>query len=116
MKKLLTILGFLLFYTSVAFSQSSPCKEDICVVQFNAGWNSANDVKWVNELNDCGIKYIDIAENTKMQDKYQIVVVPTIIVFNGEEVKRFQADISFAMKATKKDIQNVVDEILMEGF
>ena len=51
-----------------------------------------------------------------MQDKYQIVVVPTIIVFNGEEVKRFQADISFAMKATKKDIQNVVDEILMEGF
>ena len=115
MKKLLLILGFFLF-TSVVFSQTSPCKEDICVVQFNAGWNSANDVKWVNELSDCGIKYIDIAENTKTQDKYQIVVVPTIIVFNGKEVKRFQADISFAMKATKNEVQEVVDEILMDQF
>ena len=115
MKKLLTILGLFLI-SNVAFSQSSPCKEDICVVQFNVGWNSANDVKWVGELSDCGVKYIDIASNAKMKEKYQIVVVPTIIVFNGEEVKRFQADISFAMKATKKDIQNVVDEILMEGF
>ena len=115
MKKLLLILGFFLF-TSVVFSQTSPCKEDICVVQFNAGWNSANDVKWVNELSDCGIKYIDIAENTKMQDKYQIVVVPTIIVFNGEEVKRFQADLSFKLMATKKEIQNIIDELLMEDF
>ena len=115
MKKLLTILGLFLI-SNVAFSQSSPCKEDICVVQFNAGWNSANDVKWVSELSDCGIKYIDIAANAKMQEKYEIVVVPTIIVFNGEEVKRFQADISFAMKATRKDIQEVIDEILMEGF
>ena len=115
MKKLLTILGLFLI-SNVAFSQSSPCKEDICVVQFNAGWNSANDVKWVSELSDCGVKYIDIAANAKMQEKYEIVVVPTIIVFNGEEVKRFQADISFAMKATKKDIQEVIDEILMEGF
>ena len=106
MKKILLLLLLLPIFS---FSQ-------IEVKVFNAGWNKANDVKWVNELSDCGIKYIDIAENTKMQDKYQIVVVPTIIVFNGEEVKRFQADISFAMKATKKDIQNVVDEILMEGF
>ena len=111
MKKLL----LLLLFPILAYSQS-PCDADICVVQFNAGWNSANDVKWVNELSDCGVKYIDIAANAKMQEKYEIVVVPTIIVFNGEEVKRFQADISFAMKATKKDIQNVVDEILMEGF
>ena len=42
--------------------------------------------------------------------------IPTIIVFNGEEVKRFQADISFAMKATKEDVQEVVDEIIMDQF
>ena len=50
------------------------------------------------------------------QNKYEIVVVPTIIVFNGKEVKRFQADISFAMKASKKDVQAVIDEILMDQF
>ena len=115
MKKLLLTLIFLLI-SVFAFSQKSPCKEDICVVQFNAGWNSTNDVEWINELNDCGIQYIDIATNTEAQSKYEIVVVPTIIIFNGKEVKRFQADISFAMKATRKDVQEVIDEILMSDF
>ena len=115
MKKILLTLGFL-FLSFFAFSQKSPCKDDICVVQFNAGWNSTNDVEWINELNDCGIQYIDIAVNTEAQSKYEIVVVPTIIVFNGKEVKRFQADISFAMKATRKDVQEVIDEILMSDF
>ena len=115
MKKILLTLGFL-FLSFFAFSQKSPCKEDIYVVQFNAGWNSANDVEWINKLGDCGIQYIDIAENAEAQALYEIVVVPTIIVFNGKEVKRFQADISFAMKATRKDVQEVIDEILMSDF
>ena len=115
MKKILLTLGFL-FLSFFAFSQKSPCKEDICLVQFNAGWNSANDVEWINKLGDCGIQYIDIAENAEAQALYEIVVVPTIIVFNGKEVKRFQADISFAMKATRKDVQEVIDEILMSDF
>ena len=37
-------------------------------------------------------------------------------VFNGKEIKRFQADISFAMKATEDDVQEVVDEIIMDQF
>ena len=111
MKKLL----ILLLLPFLAYTQS-PCDADICVVQFNAGWNSSNDVEWVGNLKDCEIQYIDIATNADAQNKYEIVVVPTIIVFNGKEVKRFQADISFAMKATKKEVQAVVDEILMDQF
>ena len=108
---LITLLTLPLFVSS-----QSPCDADVCVVQFNAGWNNANDVEWVNNLKDCEIKYIDIATDTKAQSEYEIVVVPTIVVFNGEEVKRFQADISFAMKATKKDVQEIIDEILMSDF
>ena len=111
MKKLL----ILLLLPLLAYTQS-PCEEDICVVQFNAGWNSANDVEWVEKLKDCEIQYIDIAANAAAQAEWEIVVVPTIIVFNGKEVKRFQADISFAMKATKNEVQEVVDEILMDQF
>ena len=111
MKKLI----ILLLLPLLAYSQS-PCDEDVCVVQFNAGWNSTNDVEWVENLKDCGIIYIDIATDTKSQSKFEIVVVPTIIIFNGSEVKRFQADISFAMKATKEDVQEVVDEIIMDQF
>ena len=111
MKKLL----FLLLLPILAYSQS-PCDADICVVQFNAGWNSANNVEWLEKLKDCEIKYIDIAIDPLSQKEFEIVVVPTIIIFNGEEVKRFQADISFAMQATKNDVQEVVDEIIMDQF
>ena len=111
MKKLL----YLLLLPFLIYSQS-PCDSDICVVQFNAGWNSANDVEWVEKLKDCEIQFIDIAANAAAQAEYEIVVVPTIIVFNGKEIKRFQADISFAMKATKQEVQEVVDEILMDQF
>jgi hypothetical protein len=43
--------------------------------------------------------------------------VPTILLIkDGEEVKRFQADLSFKLMATKKEIQNIIDELLMEDF
>ena len=113
MKKLL-LISLLLLY-SFAFSQNK-CDEDICVIQFNAGWNQANSVNWLEKLTDCGTLNIDIATDTEAQSKHEIVVVPTIIVFNGKEIKRFQADISFSMKATKKDVQAAIDEILMSDF
>ena len=111
MKKLL----ILLLFPFLMFSQNE-CEEDICVIQFNAGWNEANSVDWLEKLTDCGVLNIDIATNTEAQEKFEIVVVPTIIVFNGKEIKRFQADISFSMKATKKDVQATVDNILMSDF
>ena len=111
MKKLL----LLLLFPFLLFSQNE-CNEDVCVIQFNAGWNEANSVDWLEKLTDCGTLNIDIATDTEAQSKYEIVVVPTIIVFNGKEVKRFQADISFSMKATRKDVQAVVDNILMSDF
>ena len=111
MKKLL----LLLLFPILAYSQS-PCDSDLCVVQFNAGWNSANDVEWVEKLKDCEIQYIDITADAVAQADWGIVVVPTIIVFNGKEVKRFQADISFAMKATKEEVQEVINEIKMDEY
>ena len=111
MKKLL----ILLLLPFLAYTQS-PCESELCVVQFNARQNSANDVEWVNKLKDCEVQYIDIANDANAATEWEIVVVPTIIVFNGKEVKRFQADISFAMKATKSEVQEVVDEILMDQF
>ena len=104
------VLYLLLLVSGVAFSQ-------IQVIHFNAGWNASNDVNWVEDLSDCKIKWVDIATVTDTGEKYEIVVVPTIIILHeGEEIKRFQADISFSMKATKDEVQEKVDEILMEGF
>jgi len=88
------------------------------VKQFNAGWNNANDVPWVMDLEDCKtISYLDIAKDTESQTKHKIAVVPTIIIFkDGEEVARFQADLSFKMIATKEEVQEEIDNQLMSDF
>ena len=89
----------------------------INVIHFNANWNSANDVKWVDDLENCKVKHIDIATDTESQSKWEIVVVPTILIINeGEEVKRYQADISFTMKATFEEVQEKVNEIYGDDF
>ena len=89
----------------------------VTVTHYNAGWNSANDVEWLKKLEDCDIAKVDIAKQPKFQKKHKIVVVPTIVIFkDGEEVKRFQADISFSMKATRKELQDVINEQLMSDF
>ena len=65
MKKLL----ILLLLPFLAYTQS-PCDSELCVVQFNAGWNSANDVEWVGKLKNCEIHYIDIAADAASQAEY----------------------------------------------
>ena len=89
----------------------------VTVTHYNAEWNKTNDVKWLNKLSDCDIAKVDIVKQPKLQKKHKIVVVPTIIIFkDGEEVKRFQADISFTMKATRKELQDIINEQLMSDF
>ena len=105
------ILFLLVISCNIAFGQ-------IKVEQFNAGWNSANDVNWVQDLSECKtIGYTDIAKDTEAQSKFKIAVVPTIIIFkDGEEATRFQADLSFKMLATKEEVQEEIDNLLMSDF
>ena len=111
MKKLLIIL-FLLSST-VVFSQTIDCKDnDICVVEFNASFNEQNKTTWLNDLTDCGIKRI-LIDKGDWKKEYNIFAVPTIIVFNGEEVERFSPNIMMQIDAKLEDIQEVIDETLI---
>ena len=112
------ILLLLLMIIASSASGQSPCGDDgLCVVQFNAGFNEANKVTWLGELNDCETKFIDIQTDAKAAAKYKIVVVPTILIFKGEEeAGRFQANIMMKMVATKDEVQEKIDEIIMEDF
>ena len=103
-------IALLLLLSSTAWGQ-------IVVTHFNADWNSPNKVSYIGELTDCDIVYVDIAVAPILQAKHEIVVVPTVVIFkDGEEVKRFQADISFSMKATREDMQEIIDELIMSDF
>ena len=105
-----------LLMCSSAKAQTYTCDEDICVVEFNASWNSANNVTWINKLSDCETKRILIDKGSWQKD-FSIVVTPTIIIFvNGKETKRYQANIMMQMEATKEEVQNTIDEIIMEAF
>ena len=116
------LAGYLLILWLMILSSSasaqSPCGNDeLCVVQFNAGFNAANNVEWIGQLNEVETTFIDIGVDTKAAGKYKIVVIPTILIFNGsEEVGRFQANIMMQMEAKKKEIQGKIDEIIMESF
>jgi len=102
---------FLMLLSNSTFGQ-------IKVIHFNAGWNSANDVPWIMDLADCKTTgYTDIVQDKEAQKEYKIAVVPTIIIFkDDEEVARFQADLSFKMLATKKEVQEEIDNQLMSDF
>ena len=109
MKKFL-ILPILLFSSMTLFSQ-------VEVKYFNAGWNAANEIEWVEKLTDCELEKFDIGTTPKSAQDYKVVVVPTIIILqDGEEVERYQADISFKMAATREEVQDYIDEIIMSAF
>ena len=105
----LLVIFFILMYGN-AFSQ-------ITVTHFNADWNNTNKVEWIDKLSDCDIAKVDIGKELKLQQKHKVVIVPTIIIFkDGEEIKRYQADLSFKMLATRKEIQNFINEQIMSDF
>jgi len=100
---------FLLVVSSSAFSQ-------VTAIHFNAGFNSANNVEWFSKLKECDKKTLLIEEDNN-QTNYEIAIVPTIVIFDdGEEVKRFQADISFKMAATKEEVQEYIEELIISKF
>ena len=108
MKKICIALLFSLT-SLLAFSQ-------IEALHINAGWNETNNIEWFNKLKDCDISEL-LIEDDNNQAKYKIASVPTIIILDdGEEVKRFQADLSFKMVSTKKEIQEYIDELIISKF
>tara|TARA_R110002020_G_scaffold224374_18_gene433908 strand:- start:424 stop:777 length:354 start_codon:yes stop_codon:yes gene_type:complete len=110
-KVLYILLIILVFSASQIFCQ-------VTVKHFNAEWNASNSVDWFMDLKECNTKGLtDIGKQPEEAKKYKIAVIPTIIIFkDGEEVARFQADLSFKMVATREEVQEEIDNILMSDF
>ena len=97
MKKLL----FLLVIPFTTIAQDFP--DGMVAVEFNASFNKTNEVAWLSKLSDCETQRVDITADSRWSN-------------NNEEVKRFQANIMMTMEATKSEVQNSIDEIVMEAF
>ena len=102
---------FILFLACTLFLQAQETitntkktKNGLVVLQINADFNKNNTIN-LNGLKDCKVYYMDITNANNLNVK----VVPTIIIFDGKEKKRIEANIMMKLAVTSKDIQKIVD-------
>ena len=91
----------------------------LVVVEFWATWNEANKVSVIDEWDtfDAKVYRLNIDLYPKIQADNNVVILPTIIFFDdGEEVKRLQGDMTFTLKTTTNELDEIVEEILGSKF
>ena len=91
----------------------------LVVVEFWATWNEANKVSILDEWDtfDAKVYRLNIDLYPKIQADNNVVILPTIIFYDeGEEVKRLQGDMSFTLKVTTKQLDEIIEEILGSKF
>tara|TARA_Y100001963_G_scaffold133260_1_gene192725 strand:- start:370 stop:750 length:381 start_codon:yes stop_codon:yes gene_type:complete len=92
---------------------------NLVVVEFWATWNEVNKVSILDEWEtfDAKVYRLNIDLYPKVQANNEVVILPTIIFYDdGEEVKRLQGDMSFTLKVTTKQLDEIVEEILGSKF
>lgn len=122
---ILILLGILFFFVGTASGQDfvnhdnfdKKIAKDIVVIEFWVEWNSSNEFGELIKLKECEKYRVNIGLCNKIQKEYNVMAVPTIIVFeNGEEKERFNPNIMFQLEVDKKTIQHSVDTLVLNKF
>ena len=91
----------------------------LVVIEFYATWNVANKVVILDTWDtfDAKVYRLNIDTYPKIQATNNVVILPTIIFYDdGEEVNRLQGDMSFTLKTTTDELDEIVEEILGNKF
>ena len=94
-------------------------RRGLVVVEFWATWNEAKKVTILDEWDtfDAKVYRVNIESFPKIQADNNVVILPTIIFYDeGEEVKRLQGDMSFTLKVTTEQLDEIIEEILGSKF
>ena len=103
--------------TNENFSKATA--RNIVVVEFWAGWNETNKVTLLEEWENFDVKIyrINIELYPGIQADNDVVILPTIIFYDdGEEAERLQGDMTFSLKTTIEELEEIVEEILGSKF
>ena len=91
----------------------------IVAVEFWATWNEKNKVILLDEWDtfDAKVYRVNIDLYPNIQAKNNVVILPTIVFYDeGGEVKRLQGDMSFSLKTSIKELDDIIEEILGSKF
>ena len=92
---------------------------NLVVVEFWATWNETNKVTLLEEWENFDVKIyrLNIELYPGIQSDNDVVILPTIIFYDdGEEAERLQGDMSFSLKVTIKELDEIIEEILGSKF
>ena len=103
MKNLITILFILCGFFAHAQNQ-------VKVIHFNYKWNDRNNYN-IRGLQNAKLQYAWLEEQPESV-KQSITAVPVIVVIgkDGKVKGQFAADISFEIKATREEIQALINK------
>lgn len=88
--------------------------QDLTLMHINAKWNQSNNFN-LRGIKNCKIQYA-LLEDQAPSIRKQIKSVPVIILLdeNGKPRGQWKADISFKITATREEIQNRINVLLLE--
>ena len=107
------------FLSERTFKNKVDNSRDITVVEFYAEWNAYNQCNYLKKLKDCNVYRVNIDEQPLIARKYEVKVVPTLIIFNGGKlVEKYEANLMFQAegKFSYEGVQKKIEKIILEKF
>ena len=93
-----------MFWSTSKVQPKPNIKQGAWVVQYNASFNKKNDYQWKPSA-FVRYYYIDLDKSPDFKKLANITSLPTVVLYNnGKEIKRWEADISFKLNVSQKEI------------
>ena len=83
----------------------------MALVEFNTSWNIDNSFKELSEVKNCCIYNVNLCDNIEYMKLFNIYIPSIIIYINGDEIKRYQANIMMEFECNLKSIQSDIDSL-----
>jgi len=91
-------------------------EDGISIVQASAEFTKEANLN-IKKLDDTSTYNYDLSKHSDFFEDHDIVYLPTIILFeNGEEIKRWEADITLKLKCKLEDLQEEINKLIEAKF
>ena len=107
------------FLSDRSFNSKIKAPRVVTVVEFWAEWNAYNQCNYLKKLKECKVYRVNIDDSPALVKRYNVKVVPTVIVFeSGKVIEKYEANLMFqaAGKFSYDGIQHAVDSLILKRF